>query len=110
MINATLENTENPSKPENVEQVVERIKSLLQSHIAEQGHTFSEPITDNMSFDYIGLDSLARVNLLSALDKEFAVSLDPTAAYDFVTVRALAEFVWSEVSGCEFDVRKVMGI
>lgn len=110
MNNATLTKTETAPKPENVDQVVERIKSLLQAYLGEHGPAFNETITDNMSFDYIGLDSLARVGLLSALEKEFAVALDPTAAYDFVTVHALAQFVWSEVSGCEFDARKVMGI
>ena len=63
-----------------------------------------------MSFDYIGLDSLARVNLLVGLEKELGVPLDPTAAYDFVTVRALAEFVWSVVSGTSMDIKKTLGV
>lgn len=96
--------------PANSAEVAERIKSLLHTYLEEQGHSFSETITDNMSFDYIGLDSLARVGLLSSLEKEFGVALDPTAAYDFVTVHALAEFVWSEVSGTSFDAKKVLDI
>jgi acyl carrier protein len=96
--------------PANVEQVVECIKSLLQAYLAEHGPAFNEPITSHMSFDYLGLDSLARVGLISALEKEFSVTLDPTAAYDFVTVHALAQFVWSEVSGSAFDARTVMDI
>jgi acyl carrier protein len=98
------------STPANAAQVGERIKSLLQKYLLEERHDFTESIGDDMSFDYIGLDSLARVNLLVGLEKEFGVSLDPTAAYDFVTVRALAEFVWSVVSGTPMDIKKALAI
>ena len=98
------------SKPNSVEQVSERIKFLLTKYLQEERHDFTEPIGDDMSFDYIGLDSLARVNLLVGLEKECGVSLDPTAAYDFVTVRALSEFVWSVVSGTPMDIKKVLEI
>lgn len=98
------------SKPNSVEQVSERIKFLLTKYLKEARPDFTEPIGDDMSFDYIGLDSLARVNLLVGLEKECGVSLDPTAAYDFVTVRALSEFVWSVVSGMPMDIKKVLEI
>jgi acyl carrier protein len=70
---------------------------LLEKHVAKERRGFDQPIADDMSFDYIGLDSLARVELLAGLEECFAVPLDPTAAYDFVTVRALSEFVWSAI-------------
>jgi acyl carrier protein len=96
--------------PENTSQVRERIITLLEQYIIEERHDFTETITNHMSFDYIGLDSLARVNLLVALEKEFSISLDPTAAYDFVTVNALAEFVWSVISGTPLDLKKTLEI
>jgi acyl carrier protein len=90
--------------------VSDRIRCFLGEYLRENDRDFSEEIRDDMSFDYIGLDSLARVGLLTALDKEFGVSLDPTAAYDFVTVGALSEYVWSQISGNPMDVKKVLGI
>jgi acyl carrier protein len=96
--------------PANVEDVAALIKRLLTDYLQVNRPDFTEQIGYDMSFDYIGLDSLARVELLTALDRALGVSLDPTAAYDFVTVRALAEFVWSTLSGTAMDVKKALGI
>lgn len=93
-----------------VEQVGELIRVRLSEYLAESGIEFTEPIGDDMSFDYIGLDSLARVNLMTALDKEFGVQLDPAAAFDFVTVGSLAKFVWSEVTGTPLDLKTVLEV
>jgi acyl carrier protein len=93
-----------------VERVGELIRTRLTEHLAESGIEFKEHIGDDMSFDYIGLDSLARVNLMTALDKEFGVKLDPAAAYDFVTVGALSKFVWSQVTGTPLDMKKVLEV
>lgn len=98
------------TKPSNVGDVATLIKGLLRETLRAHHPDFNEKIGDDMSFDYIGLDSLARVELLAGLDRALGVSLEPTAAYDFVTVRALAEFVWSTLSGQEMDVRKALGI
>jgi acyl carrier protein len=96
--------------PENVAQVSERIRSFLQSFLRVEQPDFLEPVGNDMSFDYLGLDSLARVNLVTGLEKEFGISLDPTAAYDFVTPRALAEFVWSVISDTPLDAKKTLNI
>lgn len=109
-LDITAKNNHSLATPASIEQVSEGIKSRLQHYLQAERPDFTEAIKDDMSFDYIGLDSLARVNLLSGLEKEFGVSLDPTAAYDFVTVRALAEFVWSVMSGQEMDVKKALDI
>ena len=98
------------TKPSNVDDVAALIKRLLTESLQVNRPDFSERIGNDMSFDYIGLDSLARVDLLTGLDRALGVSLDPTAAYDFVTVQALAEFVWASLSGAEMDVRKALGI
>jgi len=86
------------------------IQKRLRECLAEASIEFDETISEDMSFDYIGLDSLARVNLLAALDKEYGMSLDPTAAYDFVTIGALAQFVWSEVTGNSLDTKKILEV
>lgn len=96
--------------PSDVTEVATRIRTHLSAWLAAQRPDFNEPMTDHMSFDYIGLDSVARVDLISALEKEFQIKLDPTAAYDFVTVGALAEFVWSEISGIAMDMKKTLGV
>ncbi|WP_035853359.1 acyl carrier protein [Deefgea rivuli] len=108
--NTSVDSPSAVSTPENAAQVGERIKFLLQKYLIEERHDFIESIDNGMSFDYIGLDSLARVNLLVGLEKEFGVPLDPTAAYDFVTVQALADFVWSVVSSTPMDIKKVLAI
>lgn len=63
-----------------------------------------------MSFDCIGLDSLARVELVTAMEGQFGILLDPTLAYDFVTPGALAAFVWGELSGTPVDQKQLMGV
>ena len=89
---------------------LERALEAKGKELADAGIEFKEHIGDDMSFDYIGLDSLARVNLMTALDKEFGVKLDPAAAYDFVTVGALSKFVWSQVTGTPLDMKKVLEV
>ncbi|WP_169516971.1 acyl carrier protein [Azohydromonas australica] len=93
-----------------VADVSERIRQRLTQLLRENQVDFKEAIGDDMSFDYIGLDSLARVNLLSALDEEFGIALDATAAYDFVTVGALSQYVWSQLTGEALDLKKVLEV
>jgi acyl carrier protein len=103
-------NTKLTSCTASVHDVAEVIRKLLTDYLKINRPDFTEAIRDDMSFDYIGLDSLARVELLSGLDKALGISLDPTAAYDFVTVRALAEYVCSVVNGTSLDFKQALGI
>jgi acyl carrier protein len=81
-----------------LEAVTDRITTYLQQHLAKTQPDFAAPLHTNMSFDYMGLDSLSRVELISALSKEWSKELDLTAAYDFVTIGALSEFIWQELT------------
>jgi acyl carrier protein len=81
-----------------LEAVTDRITAYLHQHLAKTQPDFADPLHSNMSFDYMGLDSLSRVELISALSKEWSVELDLTAAYDFVTIGALSEFIWHELT------------
>lgn len=83
-----------------------RLKDYLQRHQPD----FVEDIHDNLSFDYIGLDSVARVELIATLEKQLGIAIDPTAAYDFVTVGALASFIWSQLSGTPLDLKATLGV
>lgn len=93
-----------------VETVSQRIFFHLKKRIESDYPDFTEPLRGDMSFDYIGLDSVSRVELVTDLANDFGIKLDPTAAYDFVTIRSLAEFVWSEISGSELDLKKALGV
>jgi acyl carrier protein len=93
-----------------IDQICCGIKEELVDYCKREGRTLQQPIHDQMSLDYIGLDSLSRVELLEALDQKYQVSLEPTAAYDFVTVRALAEYVHSVFTGTPLDERKALGV
>lgn len=86
------------------------ITTRLQDYLRVHQPDFAEEIHDNLSFDYIGLDSVARVELIAALERHLGIALDPTAAYDFVTVGALASFVWSELSGESLDLKATLGV
>lgn len=89
----------NPAnQPASLESISESIIAHLTKHLARTQPDFNEPIHTDMSFDYIGLDSMSRVELVSELAKRWSVELDLTAAYDFITVGALAEFVHEELS------------
>lgn len=81
------------------------VQYLEQKHPEMQG-----TIHGDMSFDSIGLDSMARVELISAMEGCYGIALDPTLAYDFITARALSGFVWSQVSGEPIDQKQLMGI
>lgn len=97
-------------QPANAGEVIVLVKQLLRQYLAVNRPDFAEDLGDNMSFDYIGLDSLARVELLTQLEKSLGIPLDPTSAYDFVTARALGEFIWSTVSATPMDMKEAMGV
>lgn len=102
--------TDNVIQLNSVESVSQRIFFHLRKRIEADYPDFTEPLHSNMSFDYIGLDSVSRVELVTDLANDFGIKLDPTAAYDFVTIRSLAEFVWSEISGTALDLKKALGV
>jgi len=99
-----------PVMAQSVADVSASIRQHLTQKLKHDQPDFNEEVHDNMSFDYIGLDSFSRVNMLTELATHFGVKLEPTAAYDFVTVGSLAEFIWSEISGTPMDMKKALGI
>lgn len=80
-------------------------------HYLESKHPEAkDAVHGDMSFDSIGLDSLARVEMIAALEAGFGIALDPTLAYDFVTPGALSAFVWGQLSGEPVDQKQLMGM
>ena len=94
-----------------VASVVESVKRQLTVLLQDADPDSAPPrIDEHASFDLLGLDSMSRVGLVAALEKEYGVALEPTAAYDFVTVGALSQFVWSRVTGTALDEKKLLGV
>ena len=97
------------SAEEGVAAVAALIKLKLQQYLQNHQPGFVDDIHDNLSFDYIGLDSVARVELVAMLENQLGIEIDPTAAYDFFTVGTLACFVWSQLSGTPLDLKTGLG-
>jgi acyl carrier protein len=86
------------------------VNAWIKEYLLRECKNIQGPIEDHASLDYLGLDSLARVNLVVAVEGRFNLSLDPTAAYDFVTVGAITEYVWSQITGQPLDEKTLLDI
>ncbi|MCP9269809.1 acyl carrier protein [Xenorhabdus sp. XENO-1] len=53
-----------------------------------QRHEIS--ISEHVSFDSLGLDSVSRVTLISQLEKVLQQKLDPILGYEYPTIHALS--------------------
>jgi acyl carrier protein len=94
------------SKPSSLTEVRTWIVQFLESKHPEMRGT----IHADMSFDSIGLDSLARVDMIGSMENQFGLKLDPTLAYDFVTPGALSSFVWGQIAGVPVDEKQLIGV
>ena len=69
---------------------VTEIEKWLTSYVAELLETDPENIDATVPFERHGLDSSAAVGLTCDLEDWLGVELDPTLAYDYPTIEALA--------------------
>lgn len=92
------------------EVVAEAIRRHLLELLREGDPAFDMPLPGDASFDALGLDSMVRVGLVQALEDEFAFSLEPGLAFDFVTIDALASFVRAQINGDAIDEKALLGI
>ncbi len=92
------------------EAVVETLCRHLGRLLREADPAFDAPLTREASFDALGLDSMARVSLVQALEEEYALTLEPGLAFDFVTVDALARYVCAQINGEAIDEKALLGI
>lgn len=86
------------------------VSGWLLQHLEAKHPEMRGKLHKDMSFDSIGLDSLARVELISAMEQRFGITLEPTLAYDFVTAGALSTYVWGQISGAPVDQKQLMGV
>jgi acyl carrier protein len=89
-----------------VDEVIDWLIAFLEAGHPEVKGT----VHRDMSFDSIGLDSLARVDLITALERRFGTPLEPTLAFDFVTPGALATYAWGQIAGVEVDQKQLLGV
>lgn len=90
--------------------VADAIRRHLLRALRESDPGFDAPLTDASSFDALGLDSMARVGLVQALETEYGLTLEPGLAFDFVTVGALAQYVRAKANGEAIDEKTLLGI
>jgi acyl carrier protein len=94
------------AKPQALSDVVVWVIQHLESKHPEM----KGAVHGDVSFDSVGLDSLARVDMISAMERSFGIALDATLAYDFVTPNALSAFVWGQITGEPVDQKQLMGV
>lgn len=90
--------------------VADAIRRHLLRLLRESDPDFDTPLTGETSFDALGLDSMARVGLVQALETEYGLTLEPGLAFDFVTVDALAQYVRAQANGEAIDEKTLLGI
>ena len=67
------------------------IETIIKSYLAKLLSVDPVTISSTTSFDKYGFDSTAVVGLSGALSDELNIDLDANIAYDFPTVKLLAE-------------------
>ena len=106
----TLTTTEQQAAPDTAPAALSDVSNWVLQYLEMKHPETRGTLHTDTSFDSVGLDSQARVDMISAMERRFGITLDPTLAYDFVTAGALASFVWSQISGVPIDEKLLMGI
>ena len=72
------------------EEIFESVKNVVMDAIGEEEKTITE---DTSIVDELGLDSLDIVEMLMALEEEFEISIDDSAAEKFVKVSDVIDYI-----------------
>jgi acyl carrier protein len=88
--------------PGELDAVTCTVRKHLLALLSESNPQAAITLDDDASFDSLGLDSISRVGLVERIAQEYNLDLDITAAYDFITVQALARFVHASDAGHKF--------
>lgn len=72
------------------EEIFEGVKKVVMEAIAEEEKVITE---DTAIVDELGLDSLDIVEMLMALEEEFDISIDDSAAEKFVKVSDVIDYI-----------------
>ena len=74
----------------NREEIFESVKKVVMEALGEEEKLITE---DTSIVDELGLDSLYIVEMLMALEEEFDISIDDTAAEKFVKVSDVIDYI-----------------
>ncbi len=66
------------------------VHAFLLDEIRRALHPDDAPPDGDTSFSAMGLDSMTQVTLIGRLEEYLGLELDPTLAYDYPTINALA--------------------
>lgn len=72
------------------EEIFEGVKKVVMEAIDEEGKVITE---DTSIVDELGLDSLDIVEMLMALEEEFDISIEDSAAEKFVKVSDVIDYI-----------------
>ena len=76
------------------DELQEGITKLIQSEVEKYSPGVFSTFEEHTTFDSFGLNSLSRVELITKIEVTFLVSLKIDAAFEFVTIHSLANYVW----------------
>ncbi|MDC9589116.1 AMP-binding protein [Xenorhabdus sp. XENO-10] len=68
----------------------QELKDWLIEYLTPYFQRYEIPISEHVSFDSLGLDSVSRVTLISQLEKVLQQKLDPILGYEYPTIHALS--------------------
>ena len=77
----------------------EEIKLLIQKLIAEELHIDADSIDADTSFHQLGLDSVNSIFLISELEIELQLDIDPMSVYDNPTISSFSDYIYQLSDG-----------
>lgn len=84
--------------PQTQDQIEKTIASILIENIEKDDSKYIE-INLDASFSSFGLDSLKMVELISKIEDTLNCDLEPDLAFNYPTIRSLAEYIESKRNG-----------
>ncbi|MER7050248.1 MULTISPECIES: acyl carrier protein [Streptomyces] len=97
--------TDRPASTEHTEHSVESLSSWLAERIALYLKRSPSEIAATVPLAEYGLDSVAALSLCGDIEEDFDVVLEPTVAWDYPTVEALAGHLAEELRALAGEAR-----
>ncbi|MEU5403428.1 acyl carrier protein [Streptomyces sp. NPDC005963] len=97
--------TDRPTSTERTEHSVESLSSWLADRIALYLQRSPSEIVSTVPLAEYGLDSVAALSLCGDIEEDFDLVLEPTVAWDYPTVDALAGHLVEELRDVQGEAR-----
>lgn len=101
----TVPATDRTANNEHTAHTVESLSSWLADRIALYLRRTPSEISPTVPLAEYGLDSVAALSLCGDIEEDFDLVLEPTVAWDYPTVAALAEHLVEELRSMEGENR-----